>query len=83
MDHTNAPDYLWYEALQYVSTLHNHIGLQLKKHVVLATPDISKLLQYLFYEPIYNIDAETILCHSREVPGTFLGLATNIGDALT
>ena len=48
-----------------------------------TTPDISGLLQYQFYEPIYYNDAEAILPHSREQPRRFLGLATNVGGALT
>ena len=28
MDHANTPDYLWYEALQYSSILHNHASKQ-------------------------------------------------------
>ena len=89
MDHTNAPDFLWYEALQYASILHNHTSkkvLQGKNPIYRAfviTPDISTLLQFSFYEPIYYLDAEITFPYSRDLPGTFLGLATNVGDALT
>ena len=89
MDHTNAPDYLWYEALQYSSSLHNHTStqaLQGKSPIKWAfgtTPDISILLQFSFYKPIYYFDVEVTFSHSRELPGRFLELATNVGDALT
>ena len=89
MDHTNTPDYSWYKALQYTLTTHNHIlkpSLQNKppiEKVFATTPDISASLQYSFYESIYYYDAEEIFPHSKEVPRRFLGLATNVGGALT
>ena len=89
MDHTKAPDYLWYQCLQYASTLLNHTvtrSLDWKTPLEVAfglTPDISALLQYTFYEPIYYYDAEVSFPHSRELPGRFLGIAENVGDALT
>ena len=89
MDHTKAPDYLWYQCLQYASTLLNHTAtrsLDWKTPLEVAfglTPDISALLQYAFYEPIYYYYAEVSFPHSRELPGRFLGIAENVGDALT
>ena len=89
MDHTKAPDYLWYQCLQYASTLLNHTAtrsLDWKTPLEVAfglAPDISALLQYAFYEPIYYYDAEVSFPHSRELPGRFLGIAENVGDALT
>ena len=76
MGHTNTPDYLWYKALQYESTLHNHSSkpiLQNKTPIEkeFGTTDILALLQYSFLEPIYYYDDEVTLPHSRELPGRF------------
>ena len=59
MDHTNSPNYLWYHATTYSAYLLNHTAskrLAWKTPMERAfgvTPDISSLLQYAFYEPIY------------------------------
>ena len=54
MDHKNTPDYLWYEALQYASTIHNHTSKLMHKtpieKVFGTTPDISALLQCSFMD---------------------------------
>ena len=50
MDHTNTTYFLWYEALQYSSTLHNHTskhilqGKTLIERAFGTTPNISALL---------------------------------------
>jgi len=47
------------------------------------TPDISALIQFSFFEPIYYHDSTISFPSSRELPGRFLGLANSVGDALT
>jgi hypothetical protein len=47
------------------------------------TPDISALLLFTFYERIYYLDAEVPFPSSKERAGYFVGIAKNIGDALT
>ena len=89
MDHTNCPGYLWYHATTYSAYLLNHtasrrLGWKTPMEKAFGvTPDISALLQYAFYEPIYYHDSETSFPHTREHAGRFLGIAENIGDALT
>jgi len=56
---TNAPAYVWLLALQYVCFLQNHIALKSLgwktpvEWLLGFTPDISVLLQFEFWEPIY------------------------------
>ena len=89
MNYTNTLDYLWYEALQYTSMLHNHTPksvLQKNSSIEKAfstTPDISILLQYSFYELIHYHNVEAMFPHWRELPRRYVGLAINVGDALT
>jgi hypothetical protein len=48
-----------------------------------VTPDISALLSFHFYEPIYYLDVEEPTPLSKEKAGYWLGVADNVGDALT
>jgi hypothetical protein len=48
-----------------------------------VTPDISALLSFHFYEPIYYLDIEEQTPYSKEKAGYWLGVAHNVGDALT
>ena len=89
MDHTNAPPASWYYAALYAANIANHIAytsLQWRTLIEKAfgvTPDISALLQFAFYEPVYYYDTDQPFPNSRELFGRFLGLAHNVGDALT
>ena len=89
MDHTGAPESLWELAILYIMTLLNHTAnksLSWKTPLEKAfgiTPDISALTQFAFYEPIYVLDTEESFPHSREIAGRFVGIADNMGDALT
>eukprot|EP00957_Ditylum_brightwellii_P071718 5451774-Ditylum_brightwellii.AAC.1 len=47
-----------------------------------TTPDISGLLQYCFYEPIYYSDKEAFP-QTSEHKGHWLGVAENKGDTIT
>jgi hypothetical protein len=46
-------------------------------------PDISALLSFHFYEPVYYLDVEEPTPLSKEKAGYWLGVAHNVGDALT
>ena len=46
------------------------------------TPDISALLQFKFYKPVYYSE-ESSFPHTQEKFGHWLGVAENKGDALT
>ena len=89
MDHTKTPDFLWNYCVNYVIYLMNHTSSRVlgwKTPIEMAfgsTPDISALLQYAFYEPVYYYDHDQSFPHSQELRGRFLGMAENQGDALT
>ena len=90
LDRTGAPPELWLLGLQYVCYLLNHLScLSLAHKVPLAilygtTPDISALLPFSFYEKVYYKTNETaFLSDSPESVGHFVGIATNVGNALT
>src|SRR5688500_2997993 len=49
-----------------------------------VTPDISRLLQFYFYQPIFYLDTnKPAFPKSKELLGHWVGLTENIGDALT
>jgi hypothetical protein len=62
LNHTGAPDFVWIWAYQYLALVSNWTADRTlrwkcpytKRHGV--TPDISALLSFHFYEPIYNLD---------------------------
>ena len=88
MDRTGAPDYAWYLAAQYLCTLNNvlwsrHIDTtpyRLRRGV---TPDISVFMQFCFWERILYLDHEQSFPDPKERSGYWVGIADNIGDALT
>jgi hypothetical protein len=48
-----------------------------------VTPDKSALLSFHFYEPVYYLDIEEPTPYTKEKAGYWLGVAHNVGDALT
>ena len=88
MARTGAPSGSWPWLHQYIADINNHCAQQIlnwktpisKCHGY--TPDISAFLQFWFWEPIYfKIDEDDNL--SKEAFGHWLGVAHNVGDALT
>ena len=47
------------------------------------TPDISAYILFHFWEKILYLDTDIAYPESKEIPGHFLGIAKNTGDALT
>ena len=47
------------------------------------TPDISPLLLFTSFQQIYYLDSEIPFPNSKENLGRFVGIAENVGDALT
>ena len=45
--------------------------------------DISAFLEYRFYEPMLFLDSDESFPSSKEKPGWWVGVANNVGDALT
>jgi len=90
MDRVGAPNCLWYLCLKYVCVLLNHLsapGLDHKTPIEKAfgvTPDISALIQFYFYQPVMYLDTnKPSYPNSRELFGYWVGVAENVGDALT
>ena len=48
-----------------------------------STPDISAFLQFTFWQPVLFLDHEALWPATSERSGRWLGVAHNIGDALT
>ena len=88
LDRTNAPDNLWLEGLNYLANVHNHT---VKENLRWAIPmtlrhgdtrDISGLLAFKFYEPVYYLEYESFP-RSTEKFGYWVGRSLNTGDVLT
>ena len=88
MDRSGAPAYLWFFCLLYTVMVMNFTALEslgwLTPYQACFgnTPDISALLQYTFYQPVYFSDKDTYP-HANERLGHWLGVAENKGDVLT
>ena len=88
LDRVGAPDCLWELALNYLAYVHNHTYnpiIQMTPHQFRhgETPDISPLLQFSFYERVLFLDHEKNWPSSPERSGRRVGIAENVGDAMT
>ena len=85
---TGAPDCLWFEALEYLTELHNctakeSMRWQVPKTVRFGhTIDISHLLAFEFYEPVYYLLPDAFP-KTQEQLGYWIGPAEDCGDCLT
>lgn len=88
MIHTSCPHELWTYCIMYSCDILNHtasktLGWRTPIEVAFGiTPDISALVQFAFYEPVYYYASDPFPT-TKELPGRFLGVAKNVGDALT
>jgi hypothetical protein len=89
LNHTGAPDFGWIWAYQYLPLVNNGTADRTLRwkcpHTKRfgVTPDISALLSFHFYEPVYYLDIEEQTPCTKEKAGYWLGVAHNVGDALT
>jgi hypothetical protein len=89
MDRRGAPPKTWLLCSEYLADVHNIASDEsLRWQVPFTihhgeTPDISALLHYQFYVKIYYLDPGETFPKSKEKPGYWVGVATNVGDALT
>ena len=89
MNITGAPEYVWPDCVEWLVSCHNvtaHEALGYrtpyeKRHG--STPDISAFILFHFWEKIYYHAPDNSFPESKELPGYFLGVANNVGDALT
>lgn len=87
---TGAPAYCWLLALVYVCFVLNHTAVgslhwrTAMEKLTGSTPDISSLLCFRFYQPVYyKLDDRDFPSESTERLGYFVGIAENVGHALT
>ena len=89
LDRSGAPAYLWYRAMLHAANLLNvtaHANLLWRTPTEAAfreTPDISAFLQFEFYQRVLYLDPTAAYPRTKELPGRFVGVADNTGDALT
>jgi hypothetical protein len=89
LDRTAAPDDLWFLAMEYIVYLYSRTSEPTHKWKTPSevtfgeTPNILELLQFTFYQKIYYHDPEAPFPNSGEKLGHFVGIASNVGDALT
>ena len=88
MDRTNTPAHLWLLCVMYVLALFNHSAHESLGNITPIEkakgyrPDVSKFLQYLWYEPVYYLDVGSRFPkQSNEKRGRFGGFADHCGDA--
>jgi len=90
MDCISAPPNAWFLCLQYITFLLNSMySPQLKCTPLFvltgSTNDISMLLYFYFWKPVYFRHGESIIfpSESKESQGRFVGIAEHIGHAMT
>jgi len=90
LNSSGAPPELWLQALQYVCVIQNHTAYRsLNNRTPIewlhgVTPDITVLLQFQFWEPVYYTRYDTKFpADSTEDLGRFVGIAENVGHAMT
>jgi hypothetical protein len=89
LDRTGAPENCWLLACEYIADVHNvcadeSIGYRIPREVQHGgLQDISAFLEYKFYEPILYLDCDETFPSSKEKPGWWVGVANNVGDAMT
>ena len=90
MDRTGAPAETWFLCMSYVCFILNHtackaINWQIPMRVLTGTtPDISPILRFSFYQPVYYAANEpSFPSDSREARGRFVGIAEHVGHAMT
>jgi hypothetical protein len=89
MDKTGTPSKMWLLCLFYTVYLLNHLAtdsLDWKTPIEVATgqkPDVSALLPFRWWEPVYYNAYSGFPSQSREKLGRWVGIADHQGDALT
>ena len=94
MNTTGCPAFCWLLCLQYICVVLNHLasptlqGICPIQALQGTTPDVSFMLHFSFYEPVYcRIDSSepdlNFPSSSNEKKGYWVGFADNQGDRLT
>ena len=94
MNTSACPAFCWLLCLQYICVILNHLGSPTLQGICPiqalqgTTPDVSFMLHFSFYEPVYyRIDSSepdlNFPSSSNEKKGYWVGFADNQGDSLT
>lgn len=91
LNRTGAPGSVWFLCLLYCIFIHNRLARKSLhnetpfKLLTGQTPDISALLQYSFWEPVYYYchEDKSFPSSSDERQGHWVGISESVGDALT
>ena len=90
LNYSNAPAWCWLLALECACFILNHSALERLgwrtpcEWLLGYTPDISVLLQFVFYEPVYYQALEgSFPADPQEALGRFVGIAETTGNAMT
>ena len=89
MDRTGTPARAWLLCLMYVCFILNHTVADSINSVPLtraygSTKDISPLLRFRWWEPIYyKLDDSSFPSDTREGLGRYVGIAENVGHLMT
>jgi hypothetical protein len=88
LDMTGAPAWTWFLAATYLADVHNHTWNNEREMIPTTardgiTRDISRLLQFVFWEKVLYLDHVDSFPQSKERPGYFVGCSPNVGDDLT
>ena len=87
---SGAPPELWLQALYYICMIQIHTAFPSLNYrtptewLLGYTPDITVLLQFQFWEPVYYAKYNAKFpADTTEVLGWFIGIAENVGSAMT
>ena len=90
LNRTGAPAYTWLLCLVYVCFLLNLMASEVLNwqsplaRLTGSTPDISPLLRFSFWEPVYyKIDDSDFPSDSTEARGRWVGVAEHVGHMMT
>ena len=89
LDRTGSLPSTWLLAMAYVCFLLNHTYNGSIRSIPItvatgSTPDISPLLAFTWWEPVYyKVDDSKFPTDSREKRGRFVGIAENVGHSMT
>ena len=88
LDMTGVSAWTWFLAATYLADVHNHTW-NAERNCIPSTArdgitrDISRLLQFIFWERVLYLDHVDAFPESKERAGYFVGCSPNVGDELT
>jgi hypothetical protein len=89
LDHSGGPRSAWFLALCYGYLLLNHVARKslnwrtLIEWLLRYTPDITVLLAFVFWEPVYYKEVEPSFANTPEKYGRFAGISAGVRHSMT